>query len=213
MKSFSLFLLAIVVLSSCQQMEPEFSCDPVIDNFVREKKAELASLSLDQFLCYDFALQKAIFNSWDAWKKRDVWIEKLERVVEKGSFTPGEVEHIQQLIEHIHSDFFVLEKLENEKEVRTQFAKQWIVEAIKNFGWTDKYIAFIVYRLYTDEYQFEHELSELESLVKSVSTNTECNCSQSADFCGFTGGCISSNCISATGCGWLWSSNCDGTCF
>lgn len=215
MKKILVFAFITISLFSCQQSELEFSCDPVINKFVIENREDLSKITVHELVSYDHLLQKAIYNSWDYQKKRSVWIDKLQHVLAHISFTEAEIAHIQMLIEHIQPDYFLKENIEMNREVRSLFAKEWIGYSINKLGWSNQFIAFMVYRLYTDQSQFDSELSALRSIDTTVSTNSEsgnCDCSVSSDYCG-SSSCSSNGCTITSGCGWLWTMPCDGRCY
>jgi hypothetical protein len=201
------------ILFSCQQSEFEFSCDPVINEFVLENREELSKLPVTTFGDYELPLQKAVYNSWDAQKKREAWIGKLQHVISSGSFAEPEILHLQKLTGHIHEDYFLESRVREEQASRKRFADEWINYAVSKLGWSDQYIAFLVYRLYTEQYQFEDELSILAALSSSVTTDSEtsCTCNTSSDFC-IGGDCASTGCSTISGCGWLWTEQCNGVC-
>jgi hypothetical protein len=215
MKKELVVVFTIVYLLSCKKSEFEYSCSPVINEFVIEHLKELSVLTVHELASYDFQLQRAIFNSWDYQKKRNVWIEKLNYVLIHIPFTETENAHIQTLITHINEDYFLKENIEKNLEIRSLFAAEWINYSINDLGWSNQFIAFIVYRLYTDQSQFNNELSMLRSISATIKTDSEpgdCDCNISVDFCG-NSFCSSSGCTTiSTGCGWLWSMSCDGNC-
>lgn len=217
MKKPSLLLLLFVFLFSCQKTELLFSCDPEIDAFVTGNLKSLSLLTFSELADYEIQTQRAIFNSWDAEKKRTAWIDKLYFVLENESFSEAEVMHVQELIDHIHSGYFLEETKKMEKEYRSQFAADWIAFASDKLGWPEQYIAFIVYRLYGSFSEIEAELSMLRGLEGTVTTNSEsggCGCSTSSDYCGTSSNCSSGDCSSSSGgCGWLFGSSCNGLCY
>ena len=215
MKKILVIVLIGLFLFSCQQSEFEYSCDPVINKFVIENQQELSTIAVQEIGSYDLLLQKAIFASWDHQKKRSAWIDKLQYVKVNIAFTEFEKSHIQALIDHINEDYFLKENLDKNSEIRSQFASQWLNYVHNKLGWTDQFIAFMVYRLYTNQSQFDSELSVIRTIGSTVTTNSEsgnCNCSVSSDFCGGVD-CRSGGCTTTTGCGWLWSESCDGSCY
>lgn len=160
-------------------------------------------------------LQRAIFNSWDYQKKKNVWIDKLSFVLANESFVQAERDHIQLLINHIDENYFQDKNIRENLNSRSRFAREWINYALYQLDWTKEYVAFIVYRLYTSQDQFEAELSKLSSINADATTDSEgdCDCNVSADFCG-TVDCRSQGCTTVpSGCGWLWSMPCDGSCY
>lgn len=208
------FALAITFYS-CEKTELEFSCDPEINEYVSKNKKSLADISLDQLSAYDISLQRAIFNSWEPSKKRDVWLEKLNNVLNKEELNLHERKHLTKLMDHIAPDYFSEAGSNHESTTSTYFAGEWISFAIKELNWNEEYIAFIVYRLYTKPEQFYQEKSAIASFTSSITTNTEaydCNCNTSSDFCS-TGACTSGDCNTVGGCGWLWSMECNGNCY
>lgn len=216
MKKVFVIVFSVVFLLSCQKSELEFSCDPAINEYVIEHLEEFSELSVQELVSYKLQLQKAIFNSWDYQKKRSAWLDKFHYVLNNMPFTESENAHIQRLIAHISEDYFLKENIERNPEIRSRFATEWINYSINDLGWSNQFIAFMVYRLYTDQAQFASELSMLRSIGTTIKTDPEsgdCDCNVSADFCG-NSYCSSGGCTTVTtGCGWLWSMSCDGSCY
>jgi hypothetical protein len=216
MKKILLIALITIFLLSCQQSDFEFSCDPEINEFVINNREELAKITTKEFASYDLRLQKAIYNSWDYQKKKEAWIDKLQYTLNSISFSEDEVAHIQKLIRHIELNYFFKKNIEKNREARSQFANEWINYSINKLGWSDQFIAFLVYRLYTNQEQFDAELSVLKTIRAAVHVNSEsgsCDCNSSADFCGNGITCNSGGCATTGGCGWLWTKSCNGSCY
>ncbi|MCK9413559.1 MAG: bacteriocin fulvocin C-related protein [Prolixibacteraceae bacterium] len=213
MKEILAVIFIVVSVSSCQQSGLEFSCDPVINEFVVKNREGLSKIAVQELATYDDPLQRAIFNSWDYQKKRSAWIDKLQYVLIHLTLTGPESAHIQKLIVSIGEDYFLEENIAKNQNIRAQFAVQWIDYSINELGWDNRFIAFMVYRLYTDPSQLDSELSSLKSIGAINNTNAEsCNCNVSSDFCGGIN-CTAGGCILESGCGWLWSMPCDGLCY
>ncbi|MGV8139600.1 MAG: bacteriocin fulvocin C-related protein [Mangrovibacterium sp.] len=214
MKIALLFVCLLSILFSCRQAEFEFSCDPVINAYVLENREKLLKMPVTEFADFDLPLQKAVYNSWDPQKKRDVWIGKIKHVLSSGFFSDEERSHLQKLIDHIGTDYFVEVKIEENQADRYLFENEWVSYATGKLGWSDYYVAFLVYRLYTDPYQFNDELSMLEGLARNISVNPEsgsCACNTSSDYCGAYN-CTFNGCSTTSGCGWLWTAQCNGVC-
>lgn len=214
MKQIFCILLFSVVLFSCQQTELEYSCDPVINKFVIEKKAEFSQISVTELTTYDVALQKAVFRSWDPEKKRDAWLDKLHQVLCSISLSESESDHIQRLIDHLEVGYFLEENIQKNEISRAKFANEWLNYASRDLGWSEQFIAFVVYRLYTNQSQFDAELSVIKSINAGASTNSEsgsCNCNTSSDLC-LGSACVSNGCTIASACGWMWQYSCNGSC-
>lgn len=214
MKQIFCIVFFSLVLFSCQQTELEYSCDPVINKFVIENKAEFSQISATELASYEVSLQKAVFRSWDPEKKRDAWLDKLHQVLYSIPLSTAESDHIQRLIDHLEVGYFLDENIQKNKISREKFANEWQNYATKDLGWSEQFISFIVYRLYTNQSQFDAELSVLKSINVGVTTNSEsgsCNCNTSVDFCSGSP-CHSNGCSTSSGCGWLWSDSCNGSC-
>lgn len=205
--------LVFLFLFSCQQIDLEYSCDPQINQIVVENFEEFSQISVVELSDYDDALQRAIFKSWDYQKKREAWLDKLNLVLQNEIFNSSETEHIHKLIDHIEPNYFTEEFIDKNSKLILSFADEWINYATESLHWTDEFIAFLVYRLYTEQSQFEEELSDLKLLNKATISNSEmnCNCNVSADFCDYMN-CKSTGCYTASGCGWFFSQACNGYC-
>ena len=203
----------MALLISCQQTDLQFSCNPDINQFVIENRQELEQIDVLELSTYDLALQRAIFNSWDYQKKRNAWINKLNYILANGNFNERETNHVQKLIDHVQPEYFLYQ--DSLKGIYEQFANEWISYAFAELNWTEEYVAFMVFRLYTDFSQLNAELSMLSQLKESIDTDAEtgdCNCRVSFDYCG-NAICNSGECTEVpSGCGFLWSQRCDGLC-
>ncbi len=214
MQKLFLFLFLTSIFSSCKKPSLEFACDPAINEFVLSNRYELSKISTQELVSYDLQLQRAIFNSWAEDKKRSIWVDKFKYLLSHEPFTAAEAAHIRTLIDHFDDDYFNKEILQNNLHSRSAFAAEWVTYATKDLKWSKKYIAFIVYRLYTDQSQLDRELSNLQIAAESLNTNSEagnCSCNTSSDFCSLF--CERGGCQITTGCGWVWSMSCDGSCY
>jgi hypothetical protein len=211
-KNILLVVVIVVSLSSCQQSGLEFSCDPVINEFVVKNREGLSNIAIQELATYEGQLQKAIFNSWDHQKKRSAWIDKFQYVLSHVPFSEPEIAHILKLISSIGEDYFLKENIDKNQQIRSQFAVQWIDYSINELGWDNRFVAFMVYRLYTDPSQLDSEQSLLKSIGSKNNLDSEsCDCNVSSDFCGGSF-CRSGGCSISSGCGWLFSMPCDGIC-
>lgn len=213
MKVIYASLFCLLFLASCMQYEAEFSCDPVINEYVSDHQAELSQMSLSDLTSSDLPFQQAVFRSYDPAKKREVWLQKIQFLLETQKYTADEYTHIESLRTHLHENYFATENLISQEKERAQFASDWISHAKSRLGWSERTIAFVVYRLYTNESQFDAELNGLNSIQRQATADSEgsCSCNTTSDFCGVY--CGSGNCQVSTGCGWMWSETCNGVCY
>lgn len=213
MKQIVFVIFLFIFLYSCEFEQFEFSCDPVINDYVIDNIDELSKISLDQYNTYELPMQQAIFRSWSYVKRRDAWVEKLEYVLENSCFTEQESLHIKTLIDHIDYNYFDESTLDKNSDNENQFESEWIDYAKVELGWSDFFIAFIVYRLYTVPEQMYTELSYRLSAEELESIGSEpCYCNSIDDWCS-SGYCYPDSCdYIPMGCGFLKRKSCDGIC-
>lgn len=214
MKTLFKVLIFTFIFTSCKHDKVLFSCDPILNQYVATHQNVLKSLSLADLTNSDLVFQQAVFRSYDALKKREVWVQKIQTLLDTQNYSPAEFAHMNSLLDHIHEDYFVQENIESERLERKQFAADWINKAKNSLGWSDKQVAFVVYRLYTNSSQFDNELKFIQSIQNqdSIDPPANCYCCTSFDYCLSSTNCISGGCMITTGCGWLWSETCDGGC-
>jgi hypothetical protein len=215
MKSNFIFILILLILffTSCKNDVVEFSCDPILNSYISSHKDMLNQITVTELASSDLVFQQAVFRSFDAAKKREIWLEKIQFLMESQNYNEDEYIHLSKLKNHIVENYFTEESIKLFVNERSLFASNWIEYAKNNLGWSNKDIAFIVYRLYTNPIQFEAELNTIISISKEVVTDSEggCNCNTSSDFCSGSI-CNSDNCSISSGCGWVWSESCNGIC-
>lgn len=213
MKLILILFFFAFFFTSCKQNKAEFSCDPALNEYVSTHQNRLKSISISSLISSDLFFQQAVFRSFDAVKKRDVWLQKIQLLLETQNYSQDEYEHVKSLLDHLHENYFVKENIDSEANERKQFASDWINKAKSNLGWSDKQVAFVIYRLYNDPAQFDAEAIVAQSKKQATSeeSSENCFCNTSSDYCA-NSLCNSGNCVIATGCGWLWSGSCDGMC-
>lgn len=214
MKTLFKLLIFAVSISSCKHDEVLYSCDPILNQYVATHQNLLKSLSLVDLTNSDLVFQQAVFRSYDAIKKREVWMQRIRTLLETQNYSPDEFDHVRSLLDHIHVNYFVQENIESEKLERKLFQASWTDKAKNSLGWSDKQVAFVVYRLYTNVSQFDNELKFIQSIQSQdgVDPQADCYCSTSNDYCLVHKTCFTGSCIIKTGCGPLWSETCDGAC-
>lgn len=215
MKPFLRVFVLVLIFSSCKRSEGAFSCDPILNQYVSTHQAILKSAPITDLTNSDLVFQQAVFRSYDATRKREVWVQKIQLLLETQIYSPAEFAHVNTLLNHLHKNYFVKQNIEHERNDRKQFATDWINKAKNSLGWTDQQVAFIVYRLYTTSSQFDSELRFSQSIQQQtvIQPLANCSCSTSTDYCLGNLLCNSGSCIlTSSGCGWLWSESCNGAC-
>lgn len=213
MKNLSFALVLSLILFSCEKDELKFSCNPDIDAIVKSGIVEFSEIKLTEFLEYDIDLQKAIFRSFSADKKRDFWLEKLDSIVVNNKFKTEEIEHINKLVGHISVNYFTTNVDSLEFSQKKKFETEWSAYAKDVLAWDESKIHFIVNSLCITETQYNQIMLELKEIIID-SISQDCTCSTESDYCSdFGGHCSSASCnITSSGCGWLWSYSCNGAC-
>ena len=214
MKTILSILFSVLLFSSCMKDEMEFSCDPMLNDYILTHKFEFVQYTAIDLAASEPLVQQAIFRSFEPAKKREIWLQKIQFLLDNEPYSEAEYIHVKKLLEHVHENYFSKENLELEIGQRSQFANDWIKYAKSNLGWSGRYVAFIVFRMYTNQKQFDTESSVIKTIQQKASASSEeapCGCNASYDYCE-SSICNSGNCQISTGCGWMWSETCNGRC-
>jgi len=210
MRTIYLSLFCIFIFASCRQDMAEFSCDPVLNDYVSANKETLKQITISELASSDLAFQQAVFRSFDAVKKREIWLNKIQILLETQEYSEDAYLHITKLFDYISVGFFEKDNIDSHSKENAEFASDWIKYAKNNLGWSNKDVAFVIYRLYTKQDQFNAELNSLIKIQQKATTNSECNCNSSTDFC--FGSCNAGSCAISSACGFAWSQECNGVC-
>lgn len=184
MKLILLILLFILITASCKQQNGYFSCDPILNKYVFPHQTDLELITFKDLTNSDLAFQQAVFRSFDVAKKREIWLQKIQILLDKQNYTEAEYAHVASLLNHLQDEYFAIAINATEANERKQFASDWISKAKITLGWSEKQIAFVVYRLYTNQVQFDAEINAIQVNVKeSIDPNGYCTCNTSSSFC------------------------------
>ena len=215
------------VASSCTQEEEMYSCNPEVDNWVKENKDLIRRMTRSQWCELDYQVSTASYTAFTQSQKIDFWMEKLEEV-KKLDWATEELAHIQKVEDFIstHPEFFGDEKL-SEKElddVETYFVK-WTKYGKRHFGWSNKTAMAIVctgFKMIDKNGNMQIPQNGTRSrmtanAVMSSSVEFNCNCNKDSYFTCIMdplGSCDDSSCKwdGRDGCGFLMLEECDGTC-
>jgi len=214
MKPICTIIFCVFAFSSCMNDQMEFSCDPVLNEYISTHREEYILYTVNDLAVTEPIVQQAIFRSFTPEKKRDIWLQKIHFLLETEPYKDAEYVHVEKLLNHLHENFFRKENLELEASQRSLFASEWINFAKSSLGWSDRYVAFVVFRIYINQAQFDNEMSMLKTIKQKAIADSEavpCDCHTSADFC-MGSICKNGECQITTGCGWIWSQHCDGKC-
>ncbi len=213
--STAIFCVLILLIVGCKDnFETFYSCDPIVDTYVKENIIELSSLDLQDLNSYPNNIQRAIYRSYTPEKKCALWIERLNTILDNENWTMSETTHIILLIDYLCPEVFSsdITKL-IDKGIDVYFPENWLKFGYDNIKWDKSKIAYITSSLETSYSDFFNATNEINKLSEIALANSEtCNCNQSVDNC-YPGECLGTECDKTnSGCGWLWLDTCDGTC-
>lgn len=213
MKKLITCLLFSAFLFSCKDNVLLYSCDPVLNEIVTEHLQEYVTYTIEDIGNKSFPVQQAIFRTYAPQKKREIWMEKINYLLENENYSSREYLHVQKLQKMLTFNYFDPDTLKATALKREQFKTAWTHYATDSLGWTQSDLIFTVNRLYTDPLKYKAELDALASLRSKAVAQSEgsCNCSGSGD-CGSGWGCSGSCSATSYGCGWFMTSSCTGIC-
>jgi len=212
MRNFVILFGVALIMFSCGKEELEYSCNPEINAIVKSGVVEFSEIELAEFLEYDIELQRGIFRSFSADKKRDFWLEKLNSVIASNEFNISEIEHIQKIIDHITLDYFAIEIDSVQFRFREEFENEWKAFAKENLVWDNSKISYIVNSLCVTEIQYAQIVIEQEEISLNA-LGGDCQCSTESDYCIRIGAtCGDSGCSVGGACGFLLLYDCNGDC-
>lgn len=214
MKFLCISLFFLLLIWSCKDDVLLYSCDPVLNEIITTHKAEYVQYTVKDLIVSDLKAQRAIFRSYEPAKKLEIWLEKIKFLLENENFTPAEYAHVAKIMTHLSENYFDSDSIKAEAVQRTQFISDWISYAKNSLGWSEKYIAFVIYRLYTAPKQFDAEISAINTSSKQAMAGSEvgtCDCTAQSDYC-LDSACGGGECTQTTGCGTFWQYSCTGIC-
>jgi hypothetical protein len=217
MKNIFISLVLLVLISACRENILEYSCDPVLNEIVTTHKQEYLKYAVVDIVAQSPDVQRAIFRTYDPAKKREIWLEKFNYLLKYGNYSDAEYAHVLKMKDFMHEHFFEQAYITAEAGLRKEFVSAWISYAKDKLGWSDRYIAFVIYRLYIKPEQFDAEKNALQTLQQQAVADGEsfsCNCNGSEDYCGVGTLCNGdTGCTATGGCGTWWSQQCNGNCY
>jgi len=219
-KIYFLLVTIFFVISSCQEYENLYSCDPDINSWVKSNLSEISLMGREDIIVKNNPVQIAIFRAFSSQQRLQVWLDKLDEVV-KLDWSTEEKAHIMSIRNALKEEWFSDEFRKDSVKFQpvNLFEKDWCLEGIKKFGWTQQLITSMVGRLEKlIDKQGNLKVVILKSANVAVETSAEgCTCNVAWDMCGGPFGissCHSTSCTqSPWGCGMLFGYYCDGECF
>lgn len=216
MRHYFLLILisfSIIALSSCEK-EQYYSCDPEIDNWVKNNLSTIDKINRTKLIQKDLAYQKAIFRASSKEKKAQFWYDKLGEVMQL-SWSTEELEHIELLRMSISADWFDVKIKKDESSYMkiNSFIDNWINEGQIKFGWSKELFNGMICRLEKLKDMKGNLDMKDELKTENPDTGSPCGCSRESDWCGEDETCTKSSCKeTVSGCGTFWWHECNGKC-
>lgn len=210
-----LFIMLGMLLFSCKEKsELLYSCDPNIDQWVKENLVEIRQMKRDEWNELDERLKKPVFSAFTKNQKQCFWLQKIDEIIELG-WNEQELNHWLLAKKEIEKRVGAFDDVQNQNDVDSLeiYFFEWKNIAIKEFFWPK---SFIMATLYVGNKVIDKE-GTLEIIEKDVklktSTENDCECLYGVGCLPYGGTCYKGNCNNVIGCGLLGTSLCDGTCF
>ena len=106
MKLILLILVFILLTASCKQQNGYFSCDPILNEYVSSHQTDLEMITFKDLTNSDLTFQQAVFRSFDVAKKREIWLQKIQLLLNTQNYTEAEYAHVASLLNHLQEDYF-----------------------------------------------------------------------------------------------------------
>lgn len=220
-----LTLFLPVVLQSCYHEDEVYSCNPEVNDWVKENKAQIQTLTRSQWQELDYNVSQASYIAFTPTQKIVFWKEKFAEV-KTLNWTINELAHIQEAENFAMSNpqYFRDGKLTDEEldEIEVFFIK-WLKQGNRDFGWTKQIAMAIVgtgYKMTDTTGSIslpKRRNTPMAYSTMSTATESTCNCNISSLLTCVANpagsGCESSNCKEVSyGCGYLLLQACNGRC-
>ena len=222
LKTLIIFLAALIISTACNKKDEVYSCNDDVNNWIYENIKVLANLNREQLATLPLVYQRAAFRSFTPSKKCEIWLEKLDLVMEQ-EWNEAELKLIKDFKQKMTPETYYHE---NMKETQA-FFKQWGEEFFSLGGDSVRIIVCFAHIATLEEiYDLVHNAESLdyswlegnfelkvEPAPPPVYGN-DCDCEWDIT-CSLIsmGNCDNSMCDDTqTGCGFGWNSPCEKVC-
>ena len=210
-------IITILLLSGCDN-EPQFSCDPTVDAFVKNKLDELTSIERRELVKYATGVQRAVFRAKTAEQQFGLWSTKYHEMLSSPGWSESEKNHIRKVSLFLDRKFFEA-PTEHENLIKA-FINEWGNYGAQTFKWDNRTLFLILNTLYIDRQEVDAAYkARLRSSARTVSSEEDCECSDPQGVIIKDCDLIEPNCdegatctILLSGCGSFYLSSCRGLC-
>lgn len=205
MKTFLNFFLILTLVSCSNEDKKIYSDDAKINNWVKENRSNFSDIKLEEISNYKGEEQRAIFRLIDSNNRKQIWIEKAEKLL---LLYPNQSTIFDKLKNFIQDCNFE----SNLSDEQVTFLNQLIDEGRSNYNWDDEFIGITLC-----SFEFYNSSHNYNIFARNVLTNEAdqptCNCKWGGMFaCGAMEckkGCEDDG---DKGCGFLFMQTCTGVC-
>ena len=148
-------LILSTMLNSCSKVETaNYSCDPIVNNWIIENKTDLNNTTREQLISLPINYQIPIYRSLSNNKKQELWkakidliltesdvyneetltlIEKFARSLSSEMFDPEQSESAKSLVDKFIANIFELNPLVDSLSVVIDFASLYTYSELENY--------------------------------------------------------------------------------
>ena len=207
-------LMAMALLTSCNQYDLQYSCDPEIDAWTKDHVVEIQAMNRADFLTLDYAHQRGAYAAMKPEQKVQIWVGKIEEVLTL-DWTEQESQHLQSVLKLIKDNAVIFSK----KRTQEEFDKfeialyRWKEYAQEELGW-DKNLLYALIAT-PQMMNVDKTLSDLGTPLV-LKRGIQCYCSSERPIActiGYYCHAKVGTCdIMEKRCGEMWQYDCDGLC-
>lgn len=116
-------LILSTTLYSCSKVEtPNYSCDPIVNNWIIENKTDLNNISREQLISLPINYQIPIYRSLSKDKKQELWKTKIDLIItESDVYNEETLNLIETFARSLSSEMFSPEQNEYAKSLADKF--------------------------------------------------------------------------------------------
>ena len=154
-KYFNLLVVCVAtmttILTSCQvDEEPVYSCNDSVNAWVKTNVSMIRQMNRKTWLTYPDSLSIPIYRAFTPEQKQQIWLGKMEQVLNHKDWTDKEKEHLLKLANEIQRQtvWFADESIENNDEAYEEyqlFFYKWLKYATEELQWNKEMILAIAF--------------------------------------------------------------------
>lgn len=217
LKTIAITILFGMIMSACSSDEPKYSCNPEIDEWVKEHVDDIRLMTRADWLESDAEYSIPIYRAFTPEQRVNFWREKFQEL-KTLPWSDGEKNLIKEAESFFESHLNLFESettTDAQLDEAEVFFYKWSETAQKNYGWSDDMIRSMVVtgdRLVDTKGKIYQNGKTSGNVL--LSTTESCNCNKDSWFtCSHHQACDPASCNATnSGCGFMMLYECDGLC-